>query len=439
MNRLIFVGVLSALSFLGERQGLALELSPELFGEKNDRPGPFVVHLHCGNGETTGKLLAHGGVVVQGLDTDAGKVAEARRRPELREHYGRRLTFRTFDGRHIPFVDNCVNLIVVDARCEMRVAGEEILRVLCPRGAAVVREADNEEWLSRIPHPVSGIGNGFVMFTKPVPSDIDEWTHHMHGPDNNRVSQGTRLAPPLSHLQWTAGPRFTRHHEHMSSFQAMVSAQGKVFYIIDEGKKDSVLLPPDWNLVARDAFNGIELWRKKLDHWFNHMWPFKSGPLVVTRRLVVKGDRLFAALQMGGGVSVLDANTGALLHEFPGTEGTEEIIVEGDRLFVAQRQWLVEADKYNVKNKVTSGGTAAKMTRDLGWHAAAGRQQVTAFDLATRKRLWEKETAVAPFGLGARNGNVYISSRINKAAAGAGTRIGARTVGVGRRAAGEGC
>jgi len=31
------------------------------------------------------------------------------------------------------------------------------------------------------------------------------------------------------------------------------------------------------------------------------------------------------------------------------------------------------------------------------------------------------------------------SSRINKAAAGAGTRIGARTVGVGRRAAGEGC
>ena len=230
----------------------------------------------------------------------------------------------------------------------------------------------------------------------------------MHGPDNNRVGQDTRLAPPLSHLQWTAGPRFTRHHEHMSSFQAMVSARGKVFYIIDEGRKDSVLLPPDWNLVARDAFNGIELWRKKLDHWFNHMWPFKSGPLVVTRRLVVKGDRLFAALEMGGGVSVLDANTGALLHELPGTEGAEEIIVEGDRLFVAQRQWLAEADKYNVKTKVTSGGTAARMTRNFSWNAAAGRQQVTAFDLATRKRLWQKETPVAPFGLGARNGNVYI-------------------------------
>jgi len=372
----------------------------ELFGKIGDQPGPFVVHLHCGNGETAGKLLTQDGIVVQGLDTDARKVAEARRRPEFREQYGQRITFRQFDGEHLPFINDSVNTILVSG-VGCQVSGEEIARVLVPRGVAVGPA-------SCIPHPVSRMGNGFVIFTKPVPSDIDEWTHHMHAPDNNRVSQGTRLAPPLSHLQWTAGPRFTRHHEHMSSFQAMVSAQGKVFYVIDEGRKDSVLLPPDWNLVARDAFNGIELWRKKLEHWFNHMWPFKSGPLVVTRRLVVEGDRLFAALEMGGGVSVLDANTGALLHELPGTEGAEEIIVEGERLFVAQRQWLAEADKYNVKTKVTGGGTAAKMTRNFGWHAAAGRQQIAAFDLATRKRLWEKETAVAPFGLGTRNGSLYV-------------------------------
>jgi len=39
----------------------------------------------------------------------------------------------------------------------------------------------------------------------------------------------------------------------------------------------------------------------------------------------------------------------------------------------------------------------------------------------------------------AKGASKFNSSRINKAAAGAGTRIGARTVGVGRRAAGEGC
>jgi len=42
-------------------------------------------------------------------------------------------------------------------------------------------------------------------------------------------------------------------------------------------------------------------------------------------------------------------------------------------------------------------------------------------------------------GAAAPGENRLLSSRINKAAAGAGTRIGARTVGVGRRAAGEGC
>jgi len=358
----------------------------ERFGQIGDLPGPFVVHLNCGDGRQTTDLLKRDGVVVQGLDTSRENVDAARRNPTSREEYGKRITFRWYDGTNLPFIDDCVNAIVVQGS-RFKVHSEEIMRVLVPGGVAIV--------------------NGKTT-VKPWPSDIDDWTHHMRGPDNNRVSRDTRLAPPLSHLQWTVGPRYTRHHEHMSSFQAMVSARGKVFYIIDEGLKDTVLLPSDWNLVARDAFNGIELWRKKLDRWFNHMWPFKSGPLVVTRRLVVKDNRLFAALEMGGGVSVLDTNTGALLHELPGTEGAEEIIIDGDRLFVVTRQWLSEADKYNAKTEVTSGGTAARMTRNFSWNAAAGRQHVAAFDLATSERLWEKETPVAPFGLGARDGNLYL-------------------------------
>jgi len=392
-----------------EQPDIPFELTPELFGSESYRPGPFVVHLHCGDGGATNKLLTRNSTVVQGLDANPKRLAAAKHRPEYRKAYGTRLTFRSFDGKHLPFINNTVNVIVSSK--ELAVSPQEIHRVLAPGGMAIFRSATKptiNETLASVTTIDTGRYRGFYRLEKKWPSDIDEWTHHMHGPDNNRVAKDTRLAPPLSHLQWAAGARFTRHHEHMSSFQAMVSARGKVFYILDEGRKDSVLLPPEWNLVARDAFNGIELWRKKLVHWFNHMWPFKSGPLVVTRRLVVEGDRLFAALEMGGGVSVLDANTGALLHELPGAEGAEEIIVEGGRLFVAKRQWLVEADKYNVKTKVTSGGTAARMTRNFGWNAAAGRQRVTAFDLATRKRLWQKETSVAPFGLGSRNGNVYI-------------------------------
>ncbi len=380
-----------------------------LFGKIGDQPGPFVVHLNCGDGKQTGELLKRKGTIVQGLDTSRKNVETARRAPAFRREYGKRITFRWFDGKNLPLIDNCVNLIYSSGA--ITVTPHELCRALAPGGIAVFRSDEAptvSKTLATVTQVKGGTYGGYWRLKKLWPSDIDEWTHHMHGPDNNRVSRDTRLAPPLSHLQWTAGPRYTRHHEHMSSFQAMVSAGGKVFYIIDEGPKDSVLLPPDWNLVARDAFNGIELWRKKLTHWFNHMWPFKSGPVVVTRRLVANGDRLFAALEMGGGVSVLDANTGALLHEFPGTEGAEEIIVEGQRLFVAQRQWLTKAAKYNVKTRVTSGGTAARMTRNFNWNAAAGRQRVTAFDLGARKRLWQKDTPVAPFGLAARNGTVYI-------------------------------
>jgi len=384
MNRIIVV--LLGLSLLPRFAVAATaEVSlDELFGRIGDRPGPFVLQLHCGDGRTTGELLKRANVIVQGLDSNAENVAKARRNPAFREEYGRRVTFSLFDGENLPFIDNCVNVIL--SSNDIRVSPREIHRVLTPGGIAIFRSDAAPRIgkdLAKVAAVEGGRYEGYWRLEKLWPSDIDEWTHHMHGPDNNRASRDTRLAPPLSHLQWTAGPRFTRHHEHMSSFQAMVSARGKVFYIIDDGKADSVLLPPDWNLVARDAFNGVVLWRKKLDHWFNHMWPFKSGPLTVTRRLVVEGDRLFAALEMGGGVSLLDAHTGALLHEFPGTDGAEEIIVEGERLFVAKRQWLAEADKYNVKTKVTSGGTAARMTRNFGWHAAAGRQQVTAFDLAT--------------------------------------------------------
>lgn len=68
------------------------------------------------------------------------------------------------------------------------------------------------------------------------------------------------------------------------------------------------------------------------------MWPFKSGPVVVTRRSVAKADRLFAALEMGGPVSILEANRGVVLHGLPGTGEAEEIIVAGNRLFLVKKE-----------------------------------------------------------------------------------------------------
>ena len=409
MNKIIVV--LLGLSLLPRfAMAATAEVSlEELFGKIGDQPGPFVLHLHCGDGRATGELLKRANVIVQGLDSNAENVAKARRNQFFRTEYGRRVTFNLFDGKNLPFIDNSVNVIL--SSNDIKVSPHEIHRVLTPGGIAVFRSDAAPKIgkdLARVAVVEGDRYRGYHRLEKLWPPDIDEWTHHMHGPDNNRVANDTRIAPPLSHLQWTGAPRYTRHHEHMSSFQAMVSARGKVFYIIDEGKKDSVLLPPDWNLVARDGFNGIVLWKKKLDHWFNHLWPFKSGPTTVTRRLVAKGDRLFVTLDITGGVSVLDANNGAVLHTLPETEGTEEIIVDGERLFLVKRKLLSKSSEYQVRQRRIRVGSPSDRSNLFTWNRETGGQRVMAFDVGTQEPLWERQTPVAPFGLGARNGNVYV-------------------------------
>ena len=59
-----------------------------------------------------------------------------------------------------------MNLIVADDT--FGISDEEFLRVLAPRGVALVKSGDK---IRRI--------------EKAWPSNIDEWTHYMHGADGN--------------------------------------------------------------------------------------------------------------------------------------------------------------------------------------------------------------------------------------------------------------
>ena len=53
----------------------------------------------------------------------------------------------------------------------------------------------------------------------------------------------------------------------MSSFAAMVSSGGRVFYIMDHGSPSSIFFPSEWKLVARDGYNGVVLWSQPSDEW----------------------------------------------------------------------------------------------------------------------------------------------------------------------------
>jgi hypothetical protein len=107
-----------------------------------------------------------------------------------------------------------------------------------------------------------------------------------------------------------------------------------VFYIFEESPRASILIPPQWYLYARDAFNGTLLWKRPIQRWHEHMWPLKSGPAVLPRRLVALGDKVYATLNIDAPLSELDAATGKTLRTYEDTAVTEEILLSDGVLFV---------------------------------------------------------------------------------------------------------
>ena len=206
--------------------------------------GGLVVHLGCGDGKLTAALRANESYLVQGLDYDAGHVAAAREWIRSLGLYGK-VSAEPWIGPRLPYVDNLVNLLV----CEQpsQVSQEEIVRVFAPHGVAYVKT-----------------GGDWQKTVKPWPTEIDEWTHAMHGPDNNAVAHDLVVGPPR-YLQWVGGPAWTRSHDHLASVSVVVSSQGRLFYIVDEGPIAAVALPSHWYLAARDAFNGVDLWKRRID------------------------------------------------------------------------------------------------------------------------------------------------------------------------------
>ncbi|MGM0490232.1 MAG: PQQ-binding-like beta-propeller repeat protein [Planctomycetota bacterium] len=309
MNRLI----LSVLMLLPITSVESAALTGQDILEATGVRGGLVVHLGCGDGSLTMSLRANDAYVVHGLDTDPENVRKARSRMMEQDLYGP-VSVDQLRGRHLPYIDNLVNLVVARDPGEVPVA--EIMRVLAPGGTAYIQDGDT--WRAEV---------------KPRPKEIDEWTHYLHDASNNAVADDQVVGPPRR-MQWCGGPRYARHHDHMSSLTAAVTAGGRVFYIMDEAPRVSILTPPEWKLVARDAFNGTVLWKRDIPQWYSHLHRLKSGPSDLPRRLIAKGERVYATLGIDAPISALDAATGETIQTYDGTEGAEGMVLSDGMLFV---------------------------------------------------------------------------------------------------------
>ena len=343
--------------------------------------GGLIVHLNCGDGELTTALRATDAYLVHGLDRDPANVTKARERVLATGKYGK-VTIDRWHGPALPYIDNLANLIVVSGD-EARVSKEELMRVLAPGGVALAPPSSS-----------------LAPLRKPWPTDIDEWTHYLHDADNNAVANDKVVGPPR-HYQWLGSPRYLRHHDHLSGLSAMVSAKGRIFYIMDLGPRWSVQMPPKWTLIARDAFNGTVLWQRPIRKWHAHLWPLKRGPAQLMRRLVAVGDVVYVTMGVGEPLVALDAAMGKTLRTYKGTEGTEELILADGVLYLLVNP---ERDAYKALPRESVGVLRGAGAR---WNWDERPRQIMAVDAATGRTRWSRESVVAPCTLAAAAGRVY--------------------------------
>ena len=345
-----------------------------------DVHGGLVVHLGCGDGHLTAALRANDRFVVQGLDTDPDHVLAARRHIQDLGLYGP-VSVRRLQDPRLPYADRLVNLIVAEDSGDIPVA--EILRALAPHG--VLMQKRDEGWERTV---------------KPWPHQIDQWGHFLHGPDNNAVAQDTEVGPS-GRIQWEAGPRWTREHDVTPSVFAPVSAAGRLFYVLEHGPVCIIdeRLPDRYSLVARDAFNGVPLWRRPIEGWYSTRVIWGHIPVHTQRRLVATKDRVYATLGLQSPVTALDAATGEVVRTYDGTGGTSEIVFDDGILALV------------IRREEPTGGQLAGRDRQRfrqGFTGPkGGADAVMAVDADSGETLWREDRPCLPLTLASSRGNVF--------------------------------
>jgi outer membrane protein assembly factor BamB len=331
--------------------------------------GGLVVHVDCGDGKLTAALRLAENCVVQGLETDAGRVKRARAAIRALGVYGP-VSVVHWSGKKLPYVDNLATLVV----CENPdvIPPAELTRVVRPHGAAVVKR--NGTW---------------TVTVKPQVPGTDQWEQHYRGADNNAVSQDTVVGPPRRY-QWLGEPQWQRSHLAMPSINSMVSTKGRLFTVEDLGSAEHPALPGKQALVARDAFNGVILWRVMFSDWHPIYIRNKEMPVQIQRRLAAVGDVVYCTPGYSAPITVFNAATGAVIKEHARTAGTMEFVHDRGVLYV------VTGDQSDISAAHTDLKRSA-LNKSLFRRKAYGptirqpadpKNDILAIDATSGKELW---------------------------------------------------
>jgi outer membrane protein assembly factor BamB len=304
--------------------------------------------------------------VVQLWLPEAAQVAQARAQASAEGLLGRSLYVERGPADRLPLADNMVDLALAAEATPQA----ELLRVLSPiRGRARVRSA---------------------TLTKPALPGSDDWTHRLHGPDNNPAATDTAFQMPAT-LQFLGLPKQT-------SFQGSMLVEG--------GRRielsDWVIKHPSRNLVAgkllaRSLYNGQVLWERELPKKIE-----PDEPIVALDR-----GRVLLAADEGCRVLVIDAETGRDLPSLALGDDQARVkwlAIENKRLYALLGEPLPT-------RPALSWVLAGKNPGIRGGQTAAG-QAIVAWDLTAGRELW-RHAEPAPIDyrtIAVRDGRTYYYS-----------------------------
>ena len=274
--------------------------------------GGLCVQIGAEDVEGAGELAASGRYLIHVLDGDERVVDRARETLQATGLYGLVSADRLPGQGKLPYAENLVNLVFVSKQPSARVPLEEIQRVLCPGGVAVIdsgkasREQLEAAGFTKL--EVTGDEGEWCVARKPRPQEMDEWTHARHSAAGNPASEDALVAPPRR-VRWVAGAE--------SEVRGMVTAAGRNFYA---------------GVLARDSFNGLRLWHRDIVTPGSNDFAMKN---LRSAPPVAGDDRLYVVEQKK--LLALDGRTGEVVQEYPGAGEPKEVLYDRGTLIVTTK------------------------------------------------------------------------------------------------------
>ncbi len=264
-------------------------------------------------------LVEQSSFLVHMLDARPSPVAVGRKTASDLGLTLERLVIETRQEPDLPHADNTLDLLVglnLDSTRLSTLAHTEVLRVLRPGGMAIffacqdVQRVLLKNWaleagIQALSHEEED-GAWVVVAAPPLEAGVDEWSDWQHGPDNNPVSNDATIRSPFS-IQYLAAPPYAP----MPTVTTV--AGGRAFHAMGHIAYHQRQEPWLNTLLARNAFNGSELWKRKLP----------SGYMVHRSAFIAQENAFYLINPAGGGCLILDPETGRqtghiVLPDYPG-------------------------------------------------------------------------------------------------------------------------